>query len=66
MFKDRQECTLIRVLIVHFCHTILYILTMLKCTLMQSKPKGLKKHINNINKPVICQTNQFYSLPAQK
>ena len=29
---------------------------------MQSKPKGLKKHINNINKPVICQTNQFYSL----
>lgn len=28
---------------------------------MQSKPKGLKKHINNINKPVICQTNLFYS-----
>ncbi len=33
---------------------------------MQSKPKGLKKHINNINKPAICQTNLFYSLPAQK
>ena len=26
----------------------------------------VKKHINNINKPVICQTNLFYSLPAQK
>ena len=62
-FRGRQKCTFLWVLIVHFCHTILYILTMLKCTLMQSKPKGLKKHINNINKPRICRMNLFKNNP---
>ena len=46
-----------QVLIVHFYHARMYILDILKCTLLQSKSEVLKKRINNIN--------ELYILPDE-
>lgn len=52
------NCTLLPYYIVHSYYAKMYTYA--------KQAQRVKKHINNINKPVICQTNLPYSLPAQK
>ena len=40
---------------VHFCHTRVYNLDILKCTILQNSSQMVKKAINDINKRYICR-----------
>lgn len=49
LFNVLQKCTLIHVLIVHFCYAKMYIFVVQKCTLLQDRRRLLKNNVNCVN-----------------